>query len=137
MVHRLYVDNANAYAILSAAVLQGLGSAAPNTTWPRGRTYWDIATFRAPYTTGYYQDGSLLGLGAPPASLSQGIDATAPPHLKRFILSGEPMPTLAKNAALPFNQIPRAVYGVAAVAGLALAYVSHKRFKKAKGNHTP
>jgi hypothetical protein len=140
-VKRLYVDPANSYAYLNAAVLQGLGSAnenartlIPNTKWPRGRSYYDVATFRAPYKTGYYQDGSLLGLGgvlgAVPTSVATSIDAGAPPEVKRFLLSGEPVPTLSKNVQLPFNQIPRMGYGVAALAALGLSYFSYKRFKK-------
>lgn len=127
---RLYVDPANSYAILNAAVLQGLGADKILTKWPRGRSYNDIATFRAPYTTSYFQDGSLLGLGAPPAAIPGAISSNAPPNLKRYLLSGEPVPALANNVALPTNQIPRLGYGLIAIGALALSYVSYKRFKK-------
>lgn len=130
---RLYVDPANSYAILNGAVLQGLGADKILQHWPRGRSYNDIATFRAPYTTGYYQDGSLLGLGAVPSSVSSVIASNAPPNLKRYLLSGEPMPALSNNVALPTNQIPRMGYGLIALGALALGYVSYKRFKKSGG----
>jgi hypothetical protein len=130
---RLYIDPANSYAILNAAVLQGLGSNNILTKWPKGRSYNDIATFRAPYTTSYFQDGSLLGLGAVPASAASAIATKAPPNLKRYLLSGEPMPALANNVALPTNQIPRWAYAVMAVGAGALGYVSYKRFKKSGG----
>ncbi|HEX3139413.1 MAG TPA: hypothetical protein VHQ87_05130 [Rhizobacter sp.] len=119
--------------MLTGAVLQGLGADKILTRWPRGRSYSDIATFRAPYKTSYFQDGSLLGLGAPPSSIAASIDQAAPPNVKRFLLSGEPVPALANNVALPTNQVPRLGYGLIALGALTLSYVSYKRFKKAKG----
>jgi hypothetical protein len=137
---RLYVENANNHAILNGAVLQGLGADKILSHWPKGRSYNDIATFRAPYTTSYFQDGSLLGLGAAQAPglgerqlLAIHIASNAPPNLKRYLLSGEPMPALANNVALPTNQIPRWAYAVMAVGAGALGYVSYKRFKKSGG----
>ncbi len=127
---RMYVDNAHDHSMLTGAVLQGLGTDKILTHWPRGRSYSDIATFRAPYTTSYFQSGSLLGLGAPPSSIAASIDQAAPPNVKRFLLSGEPVPALANNVALPTNQVPRLGYGLIAAAALTLSYVSYRRFKK-------
>jgi len=131
MTRRLYVDNAHDHSMLTGAVLQGLGADHIIQKWPRGRSYHDIATFRAPYTSGYYQDGSLMGLGAPPASITSSIDAAAPPEVKRYLLSGEPVSQLANNVSLPLNQVPRLAYGIIALAATALSYYSYKRFKKA------
>jgi hypothetical protein len=132
MTQRQYVSTAHSYAILQGAVLQGLGDDAVTARWPRGRSYYDIAWFRSPYRSGYMQDGSLLGLGATPSSMASSIDQAAPPHLKRYLLSGEPMPRLGTNASLPFNQIPRWGYALTAVGAAALCYVSYKRYKKGK-----
>ena len=133
MTKRMYVDSANSYAILKGAVLQGLGEDTILTHWPKGRSYNDIATFRAPYANSYFQSGSLLGLGAPPATITSAIDQSAPPNLKRYLVSGEPVPALSNNVSLPFNQVPRLGYGIIAAAAAGLAYFSYKRFKKAKG----
>lgn len=116
--------------MLTGAVLQGLGHDKILTHWPKGRSYSDIATFRAPYTSSYFQSGSLLGLGAPPSSIAAAIDQSAPANVKRFLLSGEPVPALSNNVSLPLNQVPRLGYGVIALGALVLSYVSYKRFKK-------
>lgn len=132
MTQRQYVSTAHSYSILRGAVLQGLGADEIIARWPKGRSYHDIAWFRSPYRSGYYQDGSLLGLGAAPSSIAAAIDNVAPPNVKRFLLSGEPVSKLENNFSLPFNQVPRYAYGIIAVAGAALCYVSYKRFKKGK-----
>ena len=133
MSHRLYVSTANSYAILKGAVLQGLGHDGDIIhQWPKGRSYHDIAWFRSPYRSGYYQDGSLLGLGALPGNIAAGIDAAAPPEVKRYLLSGEPVPKLSNNVSLPLNQIPRIGYGLIAVGAAALCYISYKRHRKAR-----
>jgi len=75
----------------------------------------------------------LLGLGAPPSSVAGQIDQAAPPNVKRFLLSGEPVSPLVSNVSLPFNQVPRMGYGIIAVLAAGLSYYSYKRFKKAKG----
>lgn len=129
---RLYADTAHDHSMLTGAVLQGLGHDKILTHWPKGRSYSDIATFRAPYTSSYFQSGSLLGLGAPPSSIAAAIDQAAPANVKRFLLSGEPVPALSNNVSLPLNQVPRWGYGVMAAGALALGYVSYKRFKKSK-----
>lgn len=36
--------------------VQGLGA------WPKGRSYWSTANFRAPYNQGYFQDNNLMGI---------------------------------------------------------------------------
>jgi hypothetical protein len=129
---RLYVDNAHDHSMLTGAVLQGLGKDTILTAWPKGRSYNDISYFRSPYTRGVFQtdNPALLGLGAPPSSIAASIDQAAPPNVKRFLLSGEPVPALANNVALPTNQVPRLGYGIIALGALALSYVSYKRFKK-------
>ncbi len=132
MSKRLYVSTADSYAILKGAVLQGLGKDDIIKEWPKGRSYHDIAWFRSPYRSGYYQDGSLLGLGAAPSNVAAAIDNAAPPEVKRFLLSGEPVSKLSNNVSLPFNQVPRLGYGILAVAAAGLCYVSYKRYKKGK-----
>ena len=129
---RQYVSTAHNHAILTGAVLQGLGSTIL-TKWPKGRSYHDIATFRAPYTTGMLNPNGLLGLGTPPATIVSSINSSAPPNVKRFLLSGEPVSQIENNVSLPFNQVPRLGYGVIALGAAALSYFSYKKFKKAKG----
>ncbi len=145
MTRRLYVDNAHDHSFLTGAVLQGLGHDTILTKWPKGRSYNDIANFRSPYTRGVFQTDNppLLGLGsaADAASAVTGksggaIDQLAPPNLKRFLLSGEPVPALSNNVSLPFNQVPRLGYGIIAAAAAGLAYFSYKRFKKTKSSST-
>ena len=124
---RLYVSTANRFAPLDELYpLQGLGSNA----WPRGRSYYDVSQFLAPYRVGYFQDGSLQGLGAPSSSITAAVDQNAPPNVKRFLIAGEPVPTLGRDASLPFNQISRTAYAVTALVALGISYVSYKQFKK-------
>ncbi len=120
--------------MLRGAVLQGLGGDVILPPWPRGRSYYDISMFRSPYKRGVFQtdNPALLGLGAPPSSISASIDQSAPPDVKRFLLSGEPVSPLVNNVSLPANQVPRMGYGIIALGALALSYVSYKRFKKSK-----
>lgn len=133
MTKRLYVDPANSYAILNGAVLQGLGQDKILGPWPKGRSYHDIATFRAPYVNQVFNPtNQLLGLGALPTTIAGAIDEAAPPNTKRFLLSGEPVPKLSNNVSLPLNQVPRIGYGILALAAAGLSYFSYKRFKKAK-----
>ncbi len=159
MTRRVYSETANSYSPYAAAVLQGLGAAAPAARggWPAGRSYVGIAHFRAPYDEfGYFQDNSLEGLGhhmnspiqssyVPSGQGSMGsldasevsaLDTQAPGAVKRFLLSGEPVPTLRSNITLPFNQVHPYVYGAIAVAALATSYVSYKRWKKTRGSAT-
>ncbi len=134
---RLYIDQAHDHSFLTGATLQGLGEDMILKKWPSGRTYHDVGRFRSPYTSAYYQSGSLLGLGDVPSGIAANIDRAAPPDVKRFLLSGEPVPKLTTNVSLPFNQIPRLGYGIIAVAAAGLSYFSYKRFKKtAKGHGT-
>ncbi len=130
--NRLYADVSHAHSMLTGAVLQGLGRDTILQSWPKGRSYNDISHFRSPYVRGVYQTDNppLLGLGAPPTTIAAAIDQSAPPNVKRFLLSGEPVPALANNFALPTNQVPRLGYGIIALGALALSYVSYKRFKK-------
>ncbi len=135
MTRRIYADTAHDHSMLTGAVLQGLGTDKILSRWPKGRSYNDISYFRSPYTRGVFQtdNPALLGLGAPPSTITAAIDQAAPPNVKRFLLSGEPVPALSNNVALPLNQVPRLGYGVIALGALALSYVSYKRFKKSKG----
>ena len=71
---RAYISIEDFRAPFDPVPFQGLGQdpygdprwhrPAPPRRWPRGRSYWEIAYFRAPYRKGYYQDNSLFGLGA-------------------------------------------------------------------------
>jgi len=150
MTRRLYVDRSHAYAPFENAVLQGLGAAKLDRSgWPQGRSYVDIAHFRAPYDEfGYFQDGTLQGLGNSPTKSSYvevsgmgAIDATemsaisaqAPGAVKRFLLAGDPVSSLRADVTLPFNQVHPYVYGGIALAALATSYVSYKRWKKTHG----
>lgn len=129
---RQYISTSASHSILTGAVLQGLGSTIL-TKWPKGRSYHDIATFRAPYTNQVFNPtNQLLGLGVPPTTIPAAIDANAPPNVKRFLLSGEPVSQLSNNVSLPFNQVPRLGYGILAVAAAGLSYYSYKKFKKNK-----
>ncbi len=134
MTNRIYADTAHAHSMLRGAVLQGLNGDVILQKWPRGRSYQDISHFRSPYKRGVFQTDNppLLGLGAPPSNITAAIDQSAPPDVKRFLLSGEPVSHLSNNVSLPTNQVPRLGYGVIALGALALSYVSYKRFKKAK-----
>lgn len=133
MTRRLYADTAHDHSMLRGAVLQGLSGDVILQKWPRGRSYYDVSHFRSPYKNGVYQTDNppLLGLGSPPSSISASIDQSAPPDVKRFLLSGEPVSPLVNNMSLPTNQVPRMGYGIIALGALALSYVSYKRFKKA------
>lgn len=149
---RTYVEVASSYAPFNNAVLQGLGAASsppPRDGWPAGRSYVGIAHFRAPYDEfGYFQDGSLEGLGAVKAAGMKGpyvnagslgavaatemlaVNQQAPGAVKRFIVSGEPVSSLRADVTLPFNQVHPYVYGGLALATAALSYYSYKRWKK-------
>jgi len=151
MTRRLYVDRSHAYAPFENAVLQGLGAADRNG-WPAGRSYVDIAHFRAPYDEfGYFQDGTLQGLGhvnspvqssyvsvdglgSIDATEMNAISAQAPGAVKRFLLAGDPVSSLRSDVTLPFNQVHPYVYGGIALAALATSYVSYKRWKKTHGS---
>ncbi len=144
MTRRVYTETANSYAPFRQAVLQGLGAgpALAPSGWPKGRSYIGIAHFRAPYDEfSYFQDNTLQGLGAVPGTYTRtlgaiatqemdAMSAEAPGSVKRFLLSGEPVPTLRPNATLPFNQVHPYVYGGMALAALGMSYVSYKRWKK-------
>lgn len=140
MSRRLYTDTSHSYSILRGAVLQGLGNSGGTILkeWPKGRSYHDISYFRSPYKHGMYNPtNQLLGLGAVPSTVAAAVDQAAPPNVKRFLLSGEPVSKLQNNVSLPFNQVPRLGYGILALGAAALSYVSYKRFKKGKtsGSH--
>ncbi len=149
-MRRVYVDRSHAHAPFENAVLQGLGASDRNG-WPEGRSYVDIAHFRAPYDEfGYFQDNTLQGLGnshmnSPIASSYvsvsglgsiegaeiDAIGTQAPGAVKRFLLAGDRVSSLRADVTLPFNQIHPYVYGGIALAALATSYVSYKKWKKA------
>jgi hypothetical protein len=135
MANRQYVSTAHSYSILRGAVLQGLGNNVILQKWPQGRSYYDVSYFRSPYKRGMYNSDNpqLLGLGAPPPDAVSALDQSAPPNVKRFLLSGEPVSPLVNNVSLPFNQVPRLGYGIIAAVAAGLSYFSYKRFKKANG----
>lgn len=159
MTRRVYAETSDSYAPFTNAVLQGLGAATPlavkgklnSQGWPVGRSYVGTAHFRAPYDEfGYFQDGTLNGLGNANSptrdtySATAGLGAVAtaevaqvgqlaPGAVKRFILSGDPVSPLRGNVTLPFNQVHPYVYGGIALAALATSYVSYKRWKKTRG----
>lgn len=144
MTRRVYVDRSHSYAPFENAVLQGLGS----DGWPAGRSYVDIAHFRAPYDEfGYFQDGTLQGLGHANSPVQNSyvsvkglgavapmeldaISAQAPSAVKRFLLAGDPVSSLRADVTLPFNQVHPYVYGGLAVLALATSYLSYKQWKK-------
>lgn len=154
-MRRVYVDRSHAHAPFENAVLQGLGS----NGWPAGRSYVDVAHFRAPYDEfGYFQDNTLQGLGRShmnsPSPRNSPVDsgyvsasglgsvagqemdaisAQAPGAVKRFLLAGDAVSSLRADVTLPFNQIHPYVYGGIALAALATSYVSYKKWKKAHG----
>lgn len=159
MARRVYTDVSDSYAPFRNAVLQGLGAATPlavkgklnSEGWPVGRSYVGTAHFRAPYDEfGYFQDGTLNGLGQIPMQNSPTRDAysamaglgavaaaetaqvaqLAPGAVKQFILSGDPVSPLRGNVTLPFNQVHPYVYGGLALAALATSYVTYKKWKK-------
>lgn len=162
MTRRTYVEVASSYAPFNNAVLQGLGAAASAESarardgWPAGRSYVGIAHFRAPYDEfGYFQDGSLEGLGAMKAAGMKGpyvnargqlgaiaptemlaLNEQAPGSVKRFLVSGEPVSSLRSDVTLPFNQVHPYVYGGLAIATAALGYYSYKRWKKTQPGGT-
>lgn len=142
MTRRTYTETAYSFSPFNQAVLQGLGATQGPSGWPKGRTYVGIAHFRAPHAEfGYMQDNTLQGLGdtstnyqptlgAVQASEMDAVTAEAPGNVKRFLLSGEPVPELRKNVTLPFNQVHPYVYGVLALAAGAASYMSYKTWKK-------
>jgi hypothetical protein len=79
-MRRAYISIEDFRAPFDPIPFQGLGQdpygdprwhvPAPPRRWPRGRSYWETALFRAPYRKGYYQDNSLFGLGATAATVS-------------------------------------------------------------------
>lgn len=124
-MRRMYISTADFRAPFDPVDFQGLGNA---PTWPAGRSYWSTANFRAPYDDGYFQNNTLFGV---PNDFDPS--ANGPKLVRRYVVSGEPVPTTLRDAMVPFNQINRWVYvGVGAVAMIA-AWRSYKKWKKEKG----
>lgn len=126
-MRRMYLSTADFRAPFDAADLQGLGKS--DKRWPAGRSYWTTANFRSPYDDGYFQN-TLFGV---PADFDPSKDA--PPLVRRYVISGEPVPTTLRDAMVPFNQVSRWVYVGTGLVALFAAYRSYKRWKKdKKGN---
>lgn len=107
--------------------LTGLGS-----SWPRGRSYHDVSNLRAPYDSGYFQSGAMMGLG----QLPEAEVRILPPKFQRYVRSGEPMGTFRRDLGVASAQVPRLVWGIGgALAGL-MCWYSYKKFKK-QGKRAP
>lgn len=65
-MRRQYVSIDHYHAPFRGAVLQGLGSVTRSGPSPQGRVYYEMSQFRSPYRHGYFQDNTLMGLGADP-----------------------------------------------------------------------
>lgn len=126
-MHRHYVSTADFRAPYDPVDFQGLGQLARPRFKP-GRSYWSTAEFRAPYDRGYFQNNQLFGV---PTNYDPA--ANAPPLVRRFVVSGEPVPTTLRDAATPLNQVNRWVYAGLGAASLIFGYRSFKKWKKEKG----
>lgn len=64
-MRRQYVSIDHYHAPFRGAVLQGVGDDVTRSgPSPAGRVYYELSQFRSPYRHGYYQDNTLMGLGA-------------------------------------------------------------------------
>jgi hypothetical protein len=87
-----YINTENFRAPYDASNLDLQGLGASNNGWPDVRSYVDVSQYRAPYRGGYFQDGTLTGLGADaaaalPAAPTTAIDvpvATGPQGIDKF-----------------------------------------------------
>lgn len=121
MTRRSYVSVADWRAPFNSAVVSGLGDEESlrfrpetyMTAWPRGRGYWDVSHYRAPYEDGYFQSNALFGLGA----LAVPPGTQLPPRIASYLRTGH-YSTLPRDLGALTNQIPRWAY--AALGGLAL-----------------
>lgn len=125
-MRRMYVSTADFRAPFDAADLQGPGR---GPAWPAGRSYWSTANFRAPYDDGYFQNNTLFGVPS-----DYDPSANGPPLVRRYVVSGEPVPSTLRDAMVPLNQINRWVYVGVGVVSLVAGYRSYKKWKKEKGN---
>jgi hypothetical protein len=136
-MRRIYASVAHAYAPFDEATLQGLGATnEPGwfRQWPVGRSYQSVANFRAPYDDGYFQDGSMMGLGAMGlgAVMSEPLNpadtATLPGPTQAFI-SGqkEPTPSAFYDAHILARQVPSWAY---VGFGALVTYWAYTRYQK-------
>lgn len=119
---RTYADTSNFRAPFDPVALQGIGAV--------HRSYEDVSNFRAPYDDGYYQSGSLRGLGTAPLLLGPAHVPTpeqAPPAMRAYLQSGRPMGTLRRDLGSALNQVPQWVYIALGAAGLYFAYQAYKK----------
>lgn len=122
--HR-YFSTADFHAPFDPIPFQGLGATA--VEWPKGRAYFDVSNFRAPYDQGFYQRNALFGLGAVPSS------EALPPDFARFLATGAPMPAWKRDLGSAANQVPYWLYGLIGLVGVASAYKMYKQWKKEVG----
>lgn len=81
--------------------VSGVGAAPSEMqSWPKGRSYWSTANFRAPYDQGYFQDNDLMGLGS------------------------------MQDVQVVLRQVPTWAYALAGVAAAYLAWKAHKKGKR-------
>lgn len=128
MTRRAYISTADFRAPYDPVDFQGIGQTATGNRWPRGRSYWTVANFHAPYDDGYFQDNQLFGV---PSDVNLSKDA--PALVRRFVVSGEPVPSTLRDVATPLNQVNRWLYAGMGAAALFMAHRSYKRWKKEKG----
>lgn len=126
-MRRVYVSTADFRAPLDPVDFQGLGQA---RQWPARRSYWSTANFRAPYDDGYFQNNQLFGVP------SVDMKSDAPDLVRRYLVSGEPVPTTLRDVSIPFNQVNRWVYAGVGALTLFLGYRAYKQWKKQKGPAT-
>ena len=129
-MRRMYVSTADFRAPFDPVDFQGLGDV--STRWPTVRTYWSTANFRAPYDNKYFQDNTLLGV---PTDLNPSVNA--PSLVRRYVVSGEPVPSTLRDAMVPLNQVNRWVYVGLGVVSLVGAYRSYRKWQKERGATAP
>lgn len=126
-MRRAYISTADFRAPFDPVDFQGLGA----TKWPPKRSFWDTGHFRSPYDNGYFQNNQLFGV--PPAV---NMNVQAPALVRRYVASGEPVPTTLRDAAIPFNQVNRWVYAGMGALALGMGYRAYKRWKKDKSGQS-
>lgn len=127
----MYISTADFRAPFDPVDFQGLGTTA-RRRWPPGRSYSDTGNFRAPYDNGYYQNNQLFGV---PTSLD--LKSVSPDLVRRYLVSGEPVPTGLRDASVPFNQVNRWIYAGLGALSLFLGYRSYKAWKLTKKGAAP
>lgn len=134
MAKHVYVDPSKFRAPLNYPnlTLTGLGEDL-RQTWPAGRSYVDVSRFEAPYLDYYFQNNTLFGLGAAPPS------QPLPAPLAAYLQTGAPMSTIRRDLGSAMAQVPRVVWGIAAVLASYMTYKAWKLVKEQsdRGHHAP